>query len=51
MSGNLDKAEEHLKVLDRLCWLPCSEYTDLKKAIASFKANGGKVAGSPATPN
>jgi tetratricopeptide (TPR) repeat protein len=51
MTGNLDKAEEHLKVLDRLCWLPCSEYTDLKKAIASFKANGGKVAGSPATPN
>jgi tetratricopeptide (TPR) repeat protein len=43
MVGNLPKAEEHLKILDKLCWLPCEEHGDLKKAIASFKANGNKV--------
>ena len=51
MAGNLMKAEEHLKVLDRLCWLPCGEYTMRKKAIASYKANGGRVAGSAAQEN
>ena len=43
MAGNLPKAEEHLKILDKLCWLPCEEHGDLKKAIASYKANGNKV--------
>ena len=34
------RAEEHLKILDRLCRLPCEEYRDLKKAIANYrKAN------------
>jgi hypothetical protein len=33
-----------LKVLDKLCFFPCNEYSDLKKAIAAFKANGGKYA-------
>jgi tetratricopeptide (TPR) repeat protein len=40
-TGNLAKAEEHLSVLDKLCFLPCEEYTDLKKAIAAAKAKGG----------
>lgn len=39
MVGNLAKAEEHLKVLDKLCWLPCEEFTDLKKAVAAYKAS------------
>jgi tetratricopeptide (TPR) repeat protein len=39
MTGNLAKAEEHLKVLDRLCTFSCGEYRDLKAAIASYKAN------------
>jgi tetratricopeptide (TPR) repeat protein len=39
MSGNLAKAEEHLKVLDRLCTFSCEQYRDLKAAIASYKAN------------
>jgi len=34
MVGNVAKAKEHLGVLDRLCFLPCAEYTDLKKAIS-----------------
>ena len=31
------KAEEHLAALDRLCLLPCSEYSDLKAKIAAYK--------------
>lgn len=37
MVGDLDKAKEHLKALDRLCFLPCDEYTDLKKALAEYE--------------
>lgn len=37
MAGNPAKAEEHLKALDKLCTLPCEEYTDLKKAIAEYR--------------
>jgi len=37
MVGNLDKAKEHLKVLDRLCFFPCDEYTQLKQAIAQHE--------------
>jgi tetratricopeptide (TPR) repeat protein len=40
MTGNVPKAEEHLKVLDKLCFFPCSEYTALKKAVAYYKQNG-----------
>ena len=39
MVGNVGKAKEHLGVLDKLCFFPCQEYTDLKKAIA---AHGNK---------
>jgi cytochrome c-type biogenesis protein CcmH/NrfG len=38
MVGNVAKAKEHLAVLDRLCTFGCSEFTDLKKAIASFES-------------
>lgn len=44
MKGDLAKAEQRLASLDKACRLPCEEYTDLKKAIASYKANGNKVA-------
>jgi tetratricopeptide (TPR) repeat protein len=37
MAGNLPKAEEHLAALDRLCFLPCKEYRELKKEIAAYK--------------
>jgi tetratricopeptide (TPR) repeat protein len=37
MVGNLAKAKEHLGVLDKLCFLPCSQYTDLKKAISDYE--------------
>ena len=37
MVGNLAKAKEHLGQLDKLCFFPCVEYTDLKKAIAAHE--------------
>jgi tetratricopeptide (TPR) repeat protein len=41
--GDLAKAKEHLAVLDKLCMLPCSEYTDLKKAVQAFETSGGRT--------
>jgi tetratricopeptide (TPR) repeat protein len=38
MVGNLPKAKEHLAQLDKLCFFGCSEYSDLKKAIATYEA-------------
>jgi hypothetical protein len=40
--GDLPRAEQRLAALDRICLLPCEEYTDLKKAVASYKAEGKK---------
>jgi tetratricopeptide (TPR) repeat protein len=37
MVGNVAKAKEHLGQLDKLCFFGCSEYTDLKKAIAAHE--------------
>jgi tetratricopeptide (TPR) repeat protein len=39
--GDLPKAKEHLAKLDALCFLPCSQYRDLKKAVQAFEASGG----------
>jgi tetratricopeptide (TPR) repeat protein len=38
--NDLAKAREHLAALDRLCFLPCSQYRDLKKAIEAYQARG-----------
>ena len=40
---NMPKAKEHLKRLDSLCLLPCSEYTDLKRAVDAYERSGGAV--------
>jgi tetratricopeptide (TPR) repeat protein len=37
MVGNVAKAKEHLSQLDKLCFFPCVEYTDLKKSIAEHE--------------
>ena len=37
LAGNLAKAEEHLAALDKLCFLSCEEYRDLKKSVAAYK--------------
>jgi Flp pilus assembly protein TadD len=42
MTGNLEKAEQRLAALDKACFLPCEEYTDLKRAVARYKAAGNK---------
>ncbi len=38
MMNNLPKAEEHLARLDKLCFFPCEEYSDLKKAVEDYKS-------------
>jgi len=38
MVNNLPKAEEHLARLNKLCFLPCSEYSELKKAVDKYKS-------------
>jgi tetratricopeptide (TPR) repeat protein len=40
MLGNVPKAKEHLARLSALCFLPCSEYTDLKKALEQYEKKG-----------
>jgi tetratricopeptide (TPR) repeat protein len=40
MLGNVAKAKEHLARLDSLCFLPCSEYRDLKKAVEQYEKSG-----------
>jgi tetratricopeptide (TPR) repeat protein len=37
-TGNLAKAEEHLKALDKICLFSCKEYTELKARVAEFKS-------------
>jgi len=34
MLGDIDAAADNLAKLDKICWLGCSEYDDLKQAIA-----------------
>jgi hypothetical protein len=38
MANNLPKAQEHLARVDDLCFFPCEEYTELKKAVEEYKA-------------
>jgi len=37
MVGNVVKAKEHLAQLDKLCFFACSEFSDLKNAIAAYE--------------
>lgn len=36
--GDLAKAKERLAVLDKACWLPCDEYSELKGQIDAYEA-------------
>jgi hypothetical protein len=38
MVGNLPKAKEHLGTLDKLCFFPCQEHTELKRAVSDYEA-------------
>ena len=37
MRGDKDAARANLAKLDKICWLGCNEYDELKKAIAESK--------------
>jgi tetratricopeptide (TPR) repeat protein len=39
--NDLAKAKEHLATLDQLCFFPCSQYRDLKKAVEVYEKSGG----------
>jgi tetratricopeptide (TPR) repeat protein len=39
MVNDLPKAEEHRAKLERLCFFPCEELTDLRAKIAAYKKN------------
>ena len=40
---NVAKAREHLAKLDALCFFPCSQYRDLKRAVKRYEQSGGMV--------
>lgn len=40
-TGDLARAEQRLAALDKACTFGCEEYSDLKKAIAQYKAGSG----------
>jgi DNA-binding SARP family transcriptional activator len=40
--GNVQKAREHLKQLDRLCLFGCEEYSSLKKAIRDYETKASR---------
>jgi Flp pilus assembly protein TadD len=35
--GDLPRAKEQLAVLDKLCWLPCKQYSQLTEAVARYE--------------
>ena len=37
LANNLAKAEEHLAQLDKICFISCEEYRDLKKAVEEYR--------------
>jgi len=37
--NDVAKAKQHLAALDKLCFFPCSEYKDLKKAIDAYETS------------
>ena len=41
--GDLQRAEQELKVLDSLCFFPCEEYKDLKGEIAKYRSRQAKT--------
>ncbi len=47
MQGDLPQAEQRLAVLQKACIAGCEELSDLKQAVARFKANGNKFVAQP----
>jgi len=42
MLGDLPNAKRHLAALDSICFFPCSEYRDLKKAVQTYEKRGSR---------
>lgn len=42
MLDKLPKAEQRLAALDKACSFGCEQYTELKKAVQAYKANGNR---------
>ena len=40
--NDLPKAKQHLQRLDKLCFLPCEEYTDLKRAVEAYEKKASR---------
>jgi Flp pilus assembly protein TadD len=40
MKGDLPRAEQRLATLDKVCTFSCSEYRELKQAVADYRAGG-----------
>ena len=45
IKGDVALAEQRLATLDKVCKLPCAEYTRLKRAIERYKGGGGQAGG------
>ena len=41
--GEVARAEQELKALDKICFFPCEEYSDLKAQISAFKTKQAKA--------
>jgi hypothetical protein len=37
------RIQEHLARLSSLCFFPCEEYSDLKRAVEAYEKSGGSV--------
>jgi tetratricopeptide (TPR) repeat protein len=46
LTNNLPKAEEHLAALDKICFFPCEEFSDLKAKVAEYKKKQPTTAGA-----
>ena len=44
LKNQLALAEQQLARLDKICTLPCAEYSNLKKAVERYKVSGGRAA-------
>jgi tetratricopeptide (TPR) repeat protein len=40
--GEPTKAQDHLAALEDICLIPCEEFEDLKRAIATYRVSAGR---------
>jgi Flp pilus assembly protein TadD len=47
IQGRLADAEQRLATLNNACTFGCEEYTDLKRSVQRYRANGGRATVAP----